>query len=239
MFKSRTKRAALAVTAIFAATALALTGCAAGGSTASAYDPDKEVTLNFTWWGNDDRAARYKALIAKFNEEYPNITINGTFTDFPSYWEKRQTEAAGGGLPDVWQFSDSYLRQYVEPGLLLDLGTVAEYVDLDAIEPSLLKTGQLKDVQYSLPTGYSAWSVFQNVELLDANNLDAYKGGTSWEDYSEYMASVTDATGGALYGGSDYTQRIQNLEVQLRQEGDNLFTNDGQLGFKKDQLRDF
>lgn len=66
------------------------------------------VTLNFTWWGNDDRAERYNNLIAAFNEEYPNITINGTFTDFPAYWEKRQTEAAGGGLPDVWQFSDSY-----------------------------------------------------------------------------------------------------------------------------------
>ena len=55
-------------------------------------------------------------------EEYPNITINDTFTDYPSYWEKRQTEAAGGGLPDVMQFDYSYLRQYSENGLLLDLG---------------------------------------------------------------------------------------------------------------------
>lgn len=239
MFKSRTKRAALAVSAVFTATALALTGCAGGGSTGSTYDPDEEVTLNFTWWGNDDRAARYDALIAKFNEEYPNITINGTFTDFPSYWEKRQTEAAGGGLPDVWQFSDSYLRQYAEPGLLLDLNTVADYIDFDAIEASLQQTGQLEGVQYSLPTGYSAWAVFQNVELLDANGLDEYEGGTSWEDYSDYMASVTDATGGALYGGTDYTQRIQNFEVQLRQDGGNLYTDDGQLGFTEDELRDF
>lgn len=239
MFKSRTKRAALAVSAVFTATALALTGCAGGGSTGSTYDPDEEVTLNFTWWGNDDRAARYDALIAKFNEEYPNITINGTFTDFPSYWEKRQTEAAGGGLPDVWQFSDSYLRQYAEPGLLLDLNTVADYIDFDAIEASLQQTGQLEGVQYSLPTGYSAWAVFQNVELLDANGLEEYEGGTSWQDYSEYMASVTDATGGALYGGTDYTQRIQNFEVQLRQDGGNLYTDDGQLGFTEDELRDF
>ena len=142
------------------------------------------MTLNFTWWGNDDRAARYESLIEKFNEEYPNITINGTFTDFPSYWEKRQTEAAGGGLPDVWQFSDSYLRQYAEPGLLLDLDTVADYIDFDAFDEALQETGQLEGVQYSLPTGYSAWSVFQNNELLDASGIDAYEGGTSWEEYS-------------------------------------------------------
>ena len=112
MFRSRTKRVALAAAAALAATTIALAGCSGGGAAEpeSTFDPDEKVTLNFTWWGNDDRAARYESLIEKFNEEYPNITINGTFTDFPSYWEKRQTEAAGGGLPDVWQFSDSYLR---------------------------------------------------------------------------------------------------------------------------------
>ena len=241
MFRSRTKRVAIAAAAALAATTIALAGCSGGGGAEpeSTFDPDEKVTLNFTWWGNDDRAARYESLIEKFNEEYPNITINGTFTDFPSYWEKRQTEAAGGGLPDVWQFSDSYLRQYAEPGLLLDLGTVADYIDFDAFEASLQETGQLEGVQYSLPTGYSAWSVFQNNELLDASGIDAYEGGTSWEEYSEYMASVTDATAGTLYGGTDYTQRIQNFEVQLRQDGGNLYTEDGQLGFTEEQLAEY
>ena len=122
MFHSRSRRAALSAAALTTTAALALSGCAAGAPAASDYNPDEKVTLTFTWWGNDDRAARYDALITKFNEEYPNITINGTFTDFPSYWEKRQTEAAGGGLPDVWQFSDSYLRQYAESALLLEIG---------------------------------------------------------------------------------------------------------------------
>jgi len=124
MFTTRRMRRMLAVAAASGATVLALAGCAGGGTgggSEAAYDPDEEVTLTFTWWGNDDRAQRYQKLIEAFEAEHPNITIEGTFTDFPSYWEKRQTEAAGGGLPDVWQFSDSYLREYAEPGLLLDL----------------------------------------------------------------------------------------------------------------------
>ncbi|MGX5682683.1 ABC transporter substrate-binding protein [Schumannella luteola] len=239
MFISRTKRAAAAALAGLAATALALTGCAPSGGSSGGYDPDEEVTLNFTWWGNDDRAARYDALIEKFNEEYPNITINGTFTDFPSYWEKRQTEAAGGGLPDVWQFSDSYLRQYGEPGLLLDLQTVADYIDFDAFEDSLRQTGQLNGTQYSLPTGYSAWAVFLNDDILAQYGIDPYEGGTSYEEYSAWMASVTEATGGAVFGGTDYTQRIQNFENVLRQQGGNLYTEDGQLGFTEEQLKEF
>lgn len=240
MFHSRTKRFGLAAAAIAAVSALALTGCSgASGGSSGGYDPDEEVTLTFTWWGNDDRADRYQKLIDSFNEEYPNITIEGSFTDFPSYWEKRQTEAAGGGLPDVWQFSDTYLRQYGQPGMLLDLGEYSDYVDTSTFDEALLGTGQLDGTQYSLPTGYSAWSVFQNDDLLGQVGVEPYEGGTSYEDYDAWMKSVTDASGGAVYGGTDYTQRIQNFELLLRQDGGDLFTEDGELGFDEDQLREF
>jgi multiple sugar transport system substrate-binding protein len=240
MFTTRARRRLLTAVAVTGAAMLALTGCAGGGGEpAAAYDPDEEVTLQFTWWGNDDRAQRYQKLIDAFQAEHPNITIDGTFTDFPSYWEKRTTEAAGGGLPDVWQFSDSYLREYAEPGLLLDLETVAEYIDFDAFEDSLQQTGQLEGVQYSLPTGYSAWAVFLNDGLLAQAGVEPYEGGTSTEEYTEWMKSVTDATGGAIYGGTDMTQRIQTFENELRQNGKNLYTEDGELGFTEDELRDF
>ena len=180
MFTTRVRRGLFAAAAMAGVAALALTGCASGGAAEAepAYDPDEEVTLTFTWWGNDDRAQRYQQLIDAFEEEHPNITIEGNFTDFPSYWEKRQTEAAGGGLPDVWQFSDSYLREYAEPGLLLDLDTVADYIDFDAFEDSLRQTGQLEGVQYSLPTGYSSWAVFLNDGLLEQAGVEPYEGGT-------------------------------------------------------------
>lgn len=235
------KKRVAATFAVAASAALVLAGCAGGsaGGSESTYDPEEEVTLNFTWWGNDDRAARYEKLIEAFNEEYPNITINGTFTDFPSYWEKRQTEAAGGGLPDVWQFSDSYLRQYGEPGYLLDLATVADYIDFDTFDEALQGTGQLGGVQFSLPTGYSAWANFVNDDLLAANSLEAPEGGTSFADFDEWLASVTDDTSGAVYGGTDYTQRIQTFELELRAQGKNLYTEDGELGFTEDELAEF
>ena len=223
---------------ILAVASVALAGCA-GGSGGGDYEPGDEVELTFTWWGNDDRAQRYDELIAAFNEEYPNITIKGSFTDFPAYWEKRQTEAAGGGLPDVWQFSDTYLRQYAENGLLADLSEYSEYVSTDAIDDGLVGTGELDGVQYSLPIGYSTWAVFLNDDILDEYGIEPYEGGTSYEDYSEWMAEVTEATDGEIYGGTDLTQRIQNFENVLRAEGGNLYTDDGELGFTKEQLAEF
>lgn len=225
--------------AALAAAALVLAGCAGGSEEPAAFDPDEEVTLDFAFWGNDDRATRYDALIAAFNEEYPNITVNPSFTDFPSFWEKRQTEAAGGGLPDVFQFSDSYLRQYGESGNLLDLAEVEEHIDFTTFDESLLGTGALEGTQYSLPTGYSLWANFVNDDLLAQAGIEAPEGGTSFEEFDEWMAEVTEATGGAVYGGTDYTQRIQNFELVLRAGGGNLYTDEGELGFTEDELREF
>lgn len=74
MFRTRTP----IVAALAAASLLVLAGCSSSAEAPAgdAYDPDEEVSLDFAWWGNDDRANRYTELIAAFNEEYPNITIN-------------------------------------------------------------------------------------------------------------------------------------------------------------------
>ena len=236
MFRTRT----IATAALAAASMLVLASCtAAETASPSAFDPDEKVTLDFAFWGNDDRASRYDQLIEKFNEEYPNITINSSFTDFPSYWEKRQTEAASGSLPDVFQFSDSYLRQYGETGNILDLDTVKDHIDFTTFEDALLATGRLDGTQYSLPTGFSLWANFVNDDLLAQAGIEAPEGGQSYEEFNDWMASVTDATGGAPFGGTDYTQRIQLFELQLRAEGKNLYTEDGELGFTEKELTDF
>lgn len=225
--------------AVVSAAALTLASCAGDGGGSVEYDPDADVTLTFAFWGNDDRAERYNQLIEAFQTDHPNITVNTTFTDFPSYWEKRQTEVAGGGLPDVFQFSDSYLRQYAEPGHVLDLGEVSDYIDFSTFDDALLGTGRLNDVQYSLPTGYSMWANFVNDDVLAEYDIAAPEGGSTFDAFDAWMAGVTDTTDGTVYGGTDYTQRIQVFELVLRANGGNLYTEDGELGFTEDELRDF
>ncbi|MDT3331338.1 ABC transporter substrate-binding protein [Microbacterium sp. KSW-18] len=229
--------AAWAAAAVFA---VSLVGCTpASSQSGGSFDPDEKVSLDFAWWGNDDRAARYAKLIEAFNEEHPNITIKTTFTDFPSYWEQRQVEAASGSLPDVFQFSDSYLRQYGESGAILDLNEVADQIDVTTFDDSLLGTGRLDGTQYSLPTGYSLWANFVNEDLLKKAGLELPAAGSSFEEFDDWLAEVTEKTGGDPFGGTDYTQRIQVFELQLRAAGKALYTDEGELGFTKDELATF
>ena len=237
------KKRAFAVTAIAAGAALVLAGCAGGSEDSPeadpTFDPNEEVTLDLAFWGNDVRAGLYNEAIEAFNEEYPNITVNSTFLGFPEFWEKRQTEAAGGNLPDVMQFDYSYLRQYSENGLLLDLEPyLGNIIETDPIPQNILDIGVVNDTTYGIATSTNAWGLFTTRDLLEQAGVDQFEGGT-WEDYTEWMGEVTDASGGAFWGGSDFTGRIQNFEVQLRAEGENLFNEDGTPGFDEERLAEF
>jgi len=223
------------------AAAVALAGCTSGGEgPESNFDPNAPVTLNLAFWGNDTRAKMYTDAIAAFNRQYPNITVNSTFLTFPEFWEKRQIEAAGGGLPDVMQFDYSYLRQYSENGLLLDLGPyLGEYIKTDGFSESALSIGVVEGVTTALPVGTNAWAMFANQTVLGQLGVPAYAGGTSWEEYATWMRQATQAGAGAAWGGTDMTGRIQNFELYLRANGKNLFTDDSKPQFTEADLKAF
>ncbi|MCU1436788.1 MAG: transporter substrate-binding protein [Pseudarthrobacter sp.] len=151
------RRSFITTVAIGSASAAALAACGspAASQTGSAENP---VTINYTWWGNDDRAERTRKAIALFEGKNLDIKVNGNFTDFAGYWQKRATEAAGGGLPDVMQWDLSYLRDYGQRNQLLDLCTVK--INTDAFEKSLLPSGQIKGKTYGIPTSTNAFAVY-------------------------------------------------------------------------------
>ncbi|WP_460796803.1 ABC transporter substrate-binding protein [Microbacterium sp. GXF0217] len=234
------KKRVIATVAMATGAAIALAGCSSSEPEAGAtYDPDEKVTLTLAFWGNDVRAELYNEAIAAFNEEYPNITVNASFLDFPSFWEKRQTEAAGKNLPDVMQFDYSYLRQYSENGLLLDLEPyLGSVIDTEALPQNILDIGVVGGVTTAIPTSTNAWGLFTNPVFLEKAGVEEFAGG-DWEDYVDWMGDVTQAGGGAFWGGTDYTGRIQNFEIQLRAEGSYLFSEDGEPGFDEERLTEF
>src|SRR3546814_15351435 len=110
----------LAGTAAFASAALVLAGCSGGGSNSSGeYDPDEEVTLEMSWWGDDNRAALFAEVIDMFEAEYPNISVKETPVGSPDdLFNRLATDFGGGGstAPDLFALGGAKPQAYGEAG---------------------------------------------------------------------------------------------------------------------------
>jgi multiple sugar transport system substrate-binding protein len=234
------------ILALAAAAALSLTACgggdAGGGSAAGSTDAAGKVTLNFTWWGNDDRAKRYKESLALFEKKFPNIKVNANFQDFPSYWTARSTEAAGRSLPDVLQMDLSYIREYSENGHLLDLNEyMGKEINVPDYEESFLASGKHEDQQVGIPTSTNTLSLVVNPALVKQAGVEMLPEDYTWEQFNEWTTKITKAglktKGQAVYGTGDYTGTTWFFIQWLLQQGKQPFSDDGKFNFTKDDVK--
>jgi multiple sugar transport system substrate-binding protein len=227
--------------------ALLLGGCASSApesapSGEATVDPDEDVSITFTFWGNDVRADLYNEAIAAFEEQHANIDVDIIFLAPTEYWEKRQVEAAGGGLPDVVTMDLAYLRQYSQSGSLLNLAPyLGSIIQTDPIEESVLEAGVVEGVTTAVPLSTNSWGMFLNSTLLDELGVEPFSDG-SWDDYYDWMTEVSQeaaAKGLNVWGGVDPSTRFTNFELQLRAEGSYLFDDEGEPGFDEKRLAEF
>lgn len=230
-----------AASALGAATMLALTACAGGGGEAAAPEKlelsDEPVTLSFTWWGNDTRHAITEELIAAFEEENPNITIEPQYTDWAGYWDKLSTTVAAGDTPDIIQMDEKQLSTYAANGVLLDLGTLATNLDTSGFAEAVLGTGALDGTQYGIPVGINSYTIIANADVLDQYGIDLPDDETwTWDDFLEIAEEVSAASGGAVVGSQSWGFEDGGLNNWLRQNGGSLYNAEGEVAVTEADL---
>ena len=62
---------------------------------------DEKVTIRFSWWGADTRHEATLKVMDMYMEKHPNVTIEGEYGAFDSFYQKLQTHLGGGTDPDI------------------------------------------------------------------------------------------------------------------------------------------
>ncbi len=234
------RRTAARSAAVLAIGALALTACGQAeepdaGPPAAAADPDAPAEIRFSWWGADVRHERHERIIEMFEAENPNIDVVPDFTDFAGYWDKLATTTAGGDTPDVFMQEDRYLREYADRGVLMDLSELD--IPTDDLDPTLLSAGEIDGGQYGIPTGSNVHSVLINPAIFEAAGVEVPDDTTwTWDDYVETAQQISANSPEGVYGASDSTATEVPFMVYLRQHGQNLYDEDGSLGYDDELL---
>ncbi|AOS63045.1 ABC transporter substrate-binding protein [Actinoalloteichus hymeniacidonis] len=211
----------------------------AAGCSSSAGEDD-QVTLRFGYWGNDDRAEATNEAIALFEERNPNITVEASIASFESYFQKLATETAGRNAPDVIQMDYRYLREYGDRGALADLSSpeIAAELGTDGIAEELLSSGRLGDQLLGVPMSQNTQILFYDTELFEEAGVSPEDGWT-WDDFAAATEAVSALDEGQMFGTADFGMAIDWFEVWLAQQGGELYTADGQLGYGAEEVAEY
>lgn len=94
-------------------------------------DTETPITLRMNWWGGDSRHQATLEAIKKFEEKYPNITVEPEYEAFNGHEEKVALAVKSGNAADVMQLDWSWVFTYSPDGNnFYDLNQVSSILDL-------------------------------------------------------------------------------------------------------------
>jgi multiple sugar transport system substrate-binding protein len=218
-------------------TTLALAACGGTTSTGSS----DAVKLNLYFWGSASRDKLTKKATDDFHTAHSNVTISRQFYAFDAYWEKLNTQIAGGTLPDLIQMDMRYLKQYSDKSLLTDLTPYADKktIDLGDFNTALLDASKYAGKINGIPLGSNFHCMIYDTETLKELGIVAPTEDLTWEKFGTYAASFAQKSSDKVYGTQDMSGEISTFEIWLRQFGKEVYTDAGQAGFTVDDVKNW
>ncbi|MFD3684784.1 ABC transporter substrate-binding protein [Nocardiopsis sp. NPDC058631] len=230
--RPRAGRRGTALTVASAATALVMATSACGGTGGEG----ETVELRFSWWGSDERQAAMLQVIENFEADNPDIRIAGESTDWSSYWDRLATNTAANDAPDIAMQEERYLREYADRGALMDLDE-ATGLDLSGLDPLIAESGDLDGRTFGAATGVNAYAIHADPEAFEAAGVEMPDDQTwTWDDYVEISGQITEGSDGEYVGTQSMSYNETGFQVFARQHGENLYAEDGSLGFSQETL---
>ena len=176
------------------------------------FDPSKPVTINF-WhtMGKTPGQEVLNSMIARFNEIYPNITVE--HSQQGGYDELHSTineNLATGNLPTMAYCYEDHVASYIDHNAVLDMTPYVEDpvyglghnpagydlgdLGVEDMTPSYWVPGAAYAVEgrYSFPFSKSTEALFYNKSIFDANGWEAPKTWDEMWDICEQIRSMPE-----------------------------------------------
>ncbi|WP_298457363.1 ABC transporter substrate-binding protein [uncultured Cellulomonas sp.] len=240
-----TARRAL-VGAVATAALLTTAACGQGAQTSgepdagAPADPDEPVTIRFVWWGNEERAQMTNDAVDAFEAANPGIVVETESVDFNSYFDRLATGVAAGDEPDVITMGGAYPREYGDRGVLLDLETVSQDLDLSTLDESALANGYFSDTQYGVPTGVNTYGLIVNPAVFEAAGVELPDDETwDWDEFVDIATEISANTPEGTYGVEDPTSP-DTLDLYANQHtGLGLYSPEGTVAIEPSTVQDW
>ena len=168
------------------------------------------ATVRFAFFGDEVETLAYELLIQRFQEEYPNISVEaipvasrnippvGNTLPSGGYPEWLRQSFTSGSPPDVFMLAYRDIGRYVTRGIVepLDgyLRNSAVFSEddfyptaLDAFRSPFLNDNELA----AIPQNVSSLVVYYNTDMFDAMDIERPVSGWSWDEFASAASALT------------------------------------------------
>jgi multiple sugar transport system substrate-binding protein len=212
--------------------------CAGPGNSPAPAAVGPEVaggTARIAWWGAADRAKRTQQVLDLFTAQYPLWKFDSSFSSFSSYWDKLNTQAAGGALPDIIQMDMSKVSRFASRNQLLDLNPyVGKEINLSDFDKGQREMATVNGKLTGISLGGNTQCLIYNETLLNKVGAPVPTGKMNWEQLLSYCKQVQPALPQGAWVMPDYGGDPTPFEVFVRDRNKKeLYTSDGQPVFTR------
>lgn len=215
------------------------TGTGAGAG-AGADKPKENVTLRFSWWGNE---VRHKATIDAINlymQKNPHVTVKAEYRG-KSEREMIATALAGGTVADIVQLNPPWMEDFTRSSdFFVDFNTKKDLVDLSGFDPTFLKdNGVYNGKLVGLPMGVNATIGIMNKTVADKFGIPtSLDTKWTWEDFYNIGKTVNQKDPESYMLNLDVGSMVEFIlkKYIIQKTGKFLVGDDYTPGFTRDDL---
>lgn len=208
--------------------------------------PESEaVEIRAAWWGDTNRHDLYQQIIDAFIAEYSHVSVIPEPTSWTDYWDKLQTQSAGGNAPDFMGMHPQYASDYIRRDILEPLEPYIENNTISTVgwSESTLATGTLDGINYMMAMGITFSSAFVNEGLIQELGLEVPAFDWSWDDvfeWGEKTREVLDQAGKTdVYPLISDFSNLNSWRYFVRQQGREIYTAEGEIGFTLEDVEKY
>jgi len=216
-----------------AASAGSLSACSGvGGGDAGA---SGSTTVRYAWWGTAARQTAYTKAIDAFKQHYAAIGVEPEFAEYTAYQVRMTTQMAAKNVAEVFWIPSAQVLTYAKNGLYRNLDDVQtlKWEDYSKTEIEGFKLdGKLNTLPFGTFTPVFRYS--QTYADAAGLTLPADGAGWTWDSLAELAVTYAKNNKDKRWAFVYNPDADLPFEAWLRQHGEQLWTQDGKIGFTAD-----
>src|SRR5699024_4821619 len=113
-------------------------------------------------------------------------------------------------------------------------------LDVTGMPDQLVDNGRVGDGLYAIPQGTTTLAMFYNPATIEEIGVEPPTADMTWSDYVSWLEQAAEAGADqdpALYGSGDFTGTFWFFVQYMIQQGNEVFTDDGELAFTEEDVQ--